>query len=47
MKNTKNNLDMTIIEEVNVWIYFWLSAAFIFMVLYYSIELYYYLKNKK
>ena len=38
---------MKITEEVNIWIYFWLSVVFIFMVLYYSIELYYYLKNKK
>jgi|GEM_PF-6456477 hypothetical protein len=36
---------MTITEEVNIWIAFWVGSTFIFMVLFYIIELYYYLKK--
>jgi hypothetical protein len=38
---------MTITEEVNIWVYFWVGSAFIFMAIHYILELYYYLKNKK
>ena len=38
---------MTITEEVNLWIMFWMGSAFVFVLLFCLVELYYYLKNKK